>query len=275
MSWKAFILIFLLLFPWSEVSMSDTIKEFSSIKDVPESVWRELSRTRIYFGHQSVGYNILDGIRDLMAENPEIELDIRETKNPEQLESAVFAHSEIGENTRPKSKVDGFANVLRGGVGDWADIAFFKFCYLDFQGDMEPAAVFELYRDSVSRLKKSYPNLVFIHLTTPLTSQQKGLKAWIKKVLGRPLRGFDDNVKRQEFNELVRNEFKYPDRVFDLADIESTTPHGEREHFIRAGVKYPSLAEAYTDDGAHLNRFGSKVAAARLLVYLGNVLQQR
>ena len=32
-----------------------------SIKDIPDSAWKKLSKKRIYFGHQSVGFNIIDG----------------------------------------------------------------------------------------------------------------------------------------------------------------------------------------------------------------------
>ena len=41
-----------------------------SIKDVPAEKWQELSQKKIYFGHQSLGNNIITGIQDLMKEYP-------------------------------------------------------------------------------------------------------------------------------------------------------------------------------------------------------------
>ncbi len=41
-----------------------------SIKGVPAETWQKLSQKKIYFGHQSVGNNIIDGIKDIMKENP-------------------------------------------------------------------------------------------------------------------------------------------------------------------------------------------------------------
>ena len=43
---------------------------FPSIKDVPAEKWKRLSQKKIYFGHQSVGNNIINGIEDLMREYP-------------------------------------------------------------------------------------------------------------------------------------------------------------------------------------------------------------
>ena len=55
---------------------------FTALKDVPESTWKTLSKKKIFFGHQSVGFDIIDGIKDIMKENPQIKLNIVETSNP-------------------------------------------------------------------------------------------------------------------------------------------------------------------------------------------------
>ena len=59
--------------------MSEKANKLPSIKDVPNSAWKKLSQKKIYFGHQSVGYNIIDGIKDIMKEYPQINLNIVET----------------------------------------------------------------------------------------------------------------------------------------------------------------------------------------------------
>ena len=43
---------------------------YNSLKDIPDTAWETLSKKKIYFGHQSVGYNIIAGIQDLMKEYP-------------------------------------------------------------------------------------------------------------------------------------------------------------------------------------------------------------
>jgi hypothetical protein len=36
---------------------------YSSLKDIPDAAWEKLSKKKIYFGHQSVGFNIIDGVQ--------------------------------------------------------------------------------------------------------------------------------------------------------------------------------------------------------------------
>ncbi|BBO88550.1 hypothetical protein [Desulfosarcina ovata] len=78
------------------------------MKDIPDASWEKLSQKKIYFGHQSVGYNIIDGIKDLMKENPKIKLNIVETKDVNGIKGGFLAHSTVGKNTDPKSKIDDF-----------------------------------------------------------------------------------------------------------------------------------------------------------------------
>jgi len=84
--------------------MSEEAIKFPSIKDVPASAWEKLSQKKIYFGHQSVGFNILDGVKDLMKEYPKIKLNIVETTDTKDFPNGVFAHSRVGQNTDPKSR---------------------------------------------------------------------------------------------------------------------------------------------------------------------------
>lgn len=95
-----------------------------SIKDITDSAWKKLSEKRIYFGHQSVGFNIIDGIKDVMKKNPQIKLNIVETSDPSEFNTPLFAHSRVGKNTDPKSKIDAFASFVEKGIGDNANIAF-------------------------------------------------------------------------------------------------------------------------------------------------------
>jgi hypothetical protein len=50
----------LFIFSCSGGNMPKEKVSFPSIKDVPAEKWKELSQKKIYFGHQSVGFNIID-----------------------------------------------------------------------------------------------------------------------------------------------------------------------------------------------------------------------
>lgn len=244
---------------------------FPSIKDVPAESWQKLSEKKIYFGHQSVGFNIMEGVKDVMKDNPQIKLKIAETTNPSDLEVPLFAHSTVGKNLDPQSKCDAFSRFLTEGIGDKVDIAFFKLCYVDIGSGTNVREVFESYKTAIQKLKSKYPSVVFVHITSPLTMTQTGPKEWIKKVIGKPIDGYDDNIKREEYNTMLRKEYRGKEPLFDLANVESTLPNGFQSLFEKNGTAHPRLAKEYTNDGGHLNRLGRKRVADQLLIFLAKL----
>ena len=128
--------------------MPEKTVSYGSIKDLPNSAWEKLSQKKIFFGHQSVGFNIIDGLKDIMKENPQIKLNIVETSNPADFNHPLFAHARVGKNTYPKSKIDAFADFMEEGIGNKADIAFLKFCYVDVMAGTDSQKVFDDYKKS-------------------------------------------------------------------------------------------------------------------------------
>ena len=244
---------------------------FSSLKDVSVSQLDELSKKRIYFGHMSVGYNIIDGIRDILKENPELKMNIIETKDPSAMAPHVFAHSSVGKNMDPKSKVDDFVQSMESGLGQKVDAAFFKFCFVDIEAATNVEELFSLYKNAMSKLQGKYPKVTFIHVTVPLTTVQTGWKAPVKRIIGKPIEGYQDNIKRNQFNDLIRQEYSGREPVFDLAGIESSALDGRRASFTSNDKIYCSLMPSYTFDGGHLNEKGRKVVAEQLLILLATV----
>jgi len=239
-----------------------------SLRDVSAESWQKLSQRKIYFGHQSVGFDIISGIGDVMKDNPQIRLNIVETENPMDFGAPLFAHSPVGKNTDPKSKCDAFAKSMNDGLGEKAEVAFFKLCFVDIGSATDVKKVFEDYRNTIAAVKARHPKIVFVYVTAPLTTIQTGPKVWIKKKLGKPVGGYDDNIKREQFNEMIRKECAGREPLFDLARIESTLPDGSREAFEKDGVSYPYLVPAYSTDGGHLNEFGRRRMAEQMLIFL-------
>jgi len=244
---------------------------FPSIKDVPETAWKKLGEKRIYFGHQSVGYNIVEGIKDVLKENPQIKLNIVETNISGDFSVPFFAHSQIGKNEDPKSKCEAFADLMERGMGEGVDIAFLKFCFVDVTGKTDADRLVAEYGSTINTLKKRYPKVTYVHITVPLMTVQTGPKAWIKKLIGRPIDGYEDNIRRGEYNQKLRSEYGTNDPLFDLAALESTFPDGRRYTFSAGGKAYETLVPEYTDDGGHLNQKGRRWVAEQLLVLLANL----
>ncbi len=67
----------------------------------------------------------------------------------------------------------------------------------------------------------------------------------------------DDNVRREQYNKLVRAKYGDTGRLFDLARVESTDPDGNRLGWLYSGY--------LSDADGHLNAQGSRVAARKML----------
>ncbi len=249
--------------------------QYDSLKAVPASAWKKLAESKIYFGHQSIGYNIINGIEALIEENPNFKLNIVETSNPGDLKKGIFAHSRIGANTDPKSKIDDFVKKINRGIGEKADIALLKFCYIDATENTDVQKIFLDYKRAMARLANENPKTVFIHSTMPLTSRQTGPKAWIKELLGKAVRGVGDNIRRKEYNDLLIEEYAEKEIVFDIASIESGDSDERKMTFEKKGKTICSMVPEYTNDGGHLNETGGRMVAEKLLLLLLNSLESK
>ena len=244
---------------------------YTSLKDVPHSRYEKLSKMTILFGHQSVGYNIMEGVQEILKKHPNFKLKVVEGRDSDMFMPGTLVHTKVGENTKPESKLKDFSNILLSGSGKKIDACAIKFCYVDIRKNTDTAKLFTVYEKEIEKIRGALPHLTIIHFTTPLTTLQSGPKAWIKTFLGRPLRGMEDNIKRHEFNEMLRKKYHEKDPIFDIAQIESTYPDGSRASFEHQGKTYYSLATEYTDDGGHLNRLGKEVVAKHFMLHLLNL----
>jgi hypothetical protein len=245
-----------------------------SIDDVPGEHWAKLAEKKIFFGHQSVGYNIIDGITDILSEREYIKLNIIEAREPEAFDRPVFAHSQVGMNTDPFSKIKRFGEIMDAGVGGKVDIAFFKFCYVDIMRDSDPQEIFDGYSAALEELKGRYPNVKFLHVTVPIRSVPRGtkrnLKQTVKLLIGRP--GFlEDNMMRRRYNDLLNDAYSKTGLFYDLALIESVNTSGFRCHISKGAEKVCVMAPEYTEDGGHLNNQGRRKVAEQLLITLAEM----
>jgi hypothetical protein len=240
------------------------------INEVPDSAWRALAATKIFFGHQSVGANILDGIRTLQAQYPRIDLRIIQSPDPASVDGAALVQAFIGVNGAPASKRDAFDAALAHGLGSAGGIAMYKYCFLDITDTTDPGALFRAYRDELARLRTGHPEIRFIHLTSPLTVNGNPVKNMLKRALGKPTAA-EFNARRNEYNRLLRGEYEGTEPVFDLARLESTRADGSRQFFMRGPDSVFTLAPELTDDGAHLNAQGRLVVAGQFLAFLAGV----
>jgi len=254
--------------------MSGDRTTIHSLDKIPASLWEALAQKRVFFGHQSVGDNIIQGMNELMDEHNVLRINIERTKRLACFEKGVFAHFSIGKNENPAAKIQDFEQILRSGIGEKADIAFFKFCFVDIASGTDIQKVFSDYARTMGSLKTAYPRVIFVHVTVPLLRKEKSSpKAWLRKLLGKADGFFanEHNVQRNEYNQLIMKKYAGKEPIFDLAGVESTYPDGTRQTFAEGGKTYYSLVPEYTEDGGHLNELGRKRVAEQFLIFLARI----
>jgi hypothetical protein len=175
-------------------TMKDMNIDLSALNNVSQQKWDELNGRRIFFGHQSVGFNLVEGLNAVMQEVPQIKLNILETRATGDFNKPVFGHTRIGKNRFPLQKCDDFRSVMIDGMGNTVDIAFFKFCYVDVTRGTDVKAIFDYYVETMKKLEISFPKVRFVHFTVPLTADGTDIKTKIKKMLGLRIENDADNV---------------------------------------------------------------------------------
>lgn len=223
----------------------------------------------VLFGHQSVGGNVLDGLRDLAAREG-LALRIAEVPDAASLPAGTLGHAYLGQNGQPESKLKAFERLLEGAPPDRPAIALMKLCFVDIHEGTDVEALFAAYQATHAALRARHPSVTFVHVTAPLTAFEGTLKALAKQALGRETQAAA-NARRERFNALVRQAYLGREPLFDLARLEATAPGGALQSVGWKGAQVPMLAPGYTDDGCHLNEAGRRHVAAALVAYLASL----
>jgi acetyltransferase-like isoleucine patch superfamily enzyme len=255
-------------------SRANSVTQMPSTTTTTITGLERLRKTKVFFGHQSVGANILEGIRELSDNDRGLSLQLRSADVPISVAGPALVEANIGRNTDPQSKADAFVAALRNGLGAEGGIALYKYCYLDVRPGTDIDALFRSYKRAVETVRAAHPEIILVHVTMPLTADEGRLRRLAKAALGKPSSS-DLNIKRNAYNRLLRDTFSTKDPVFDLARIQSTRPDGTRSYFRNGDDKVFTLATQYTDDGGHLNRLGRSFAARELLRVLAETAQRR
>jgi hypothetical protein len=227
---------------------------------------QRVAKRRVYFGHQSVGENVLDGLAAILQDHKEAGLRVVKTREPSSVSGPALLHFDAGRNEDPASKNADFLRMLDARATRDSGVAMLKYCYADVDLNTDIDALYADYRRTIEQVKQKHPDLTIVHVTMPLTTDATGPKATIKRLLGRPTPR-DVNLKRTRYNAMLRAEFGR-EPLFDLALLESTRQDGRREQASLRGEMVEALVPAFSSDGRHLNSEGQRLFADRLVQVL-------
>src|SRR5690606_10728043 len=167
-----------------------------------------IANARIFFGHQSVGRDLLAAIESLSKEAG-VTLPIVPLRAGAAPEGKGLFHANVGRNREPDLKLAEFV-AAAGGAEQPFDMALLKFCYLDLGEDSKeksPENLFGRYKRDMSRLQADHPKLALLHTTMPLMSDPPGWKTTVKRWIGWPTWRDDAHQRRAAYNQQIRESF--------------------------------------------------------------------
>jgi len=229
----------------------------------------QISNKSIFFAHQSVGGNILDGIRDLSIIYKKNIKIISFDRNLIINGNGLY-HNKIGANGHPMDKIDDFYNKILE-AKEKPDIVFLKLCFVDVTASTNVSALFLHYSNVFDKIRDENPDIQIVHFTVPLKENEVSWKTSIKTFLGLDAWEYADNIKRNQFNKLLLQKYSGNEAVFDIAKLESTGRNGERAIFTHGDHDYLALSSEYSLDGGHLNKKGRQWIAENLIIFLNEI----
>jgi hypothetical protein len=252
-----------------EMRQQNTGAPLPALEEVSAAEWQRLAARRLFFGHQSVGGNVIEGVQELLRAHPEIPLRVIETNDPAAITGPGLYHGYVGTNGRPETKLADFSRIA-GAVGD-SGAAMVKFCYVDIDKDTDAAGLFARYREAVDAFRAQHPGVTLVHVTLPLQVDPGTLFHWRTKLRGAQTPYRTLNAIRARYNQLMRETYAGKEPLFDLAHVQSILPDGSVGVVRHDGLDVEYLAQEWSSDGGHLNEPGRKRVAQAFLVSLAKL----
>ncbi|MBI2301362.1 MAG: SGNH/GDSL hydrolase family protein [Armatimonadetes bacterium] len=210
---------------------------------IPMNALERARRLRVVLGHESVGFNVVQGLEGLSQQSPRYRLDIGHMIQAWwYTQHAGLGEWFVGNANNVPGKAQAFEQRLASGVGNAVQVASLKLCFADLQRNSDTDANFDAYVDVMERMQRQYPRVKFVYWSMPMRREA---------VL---------QQKRTHFNQRMAAYLKQHEVVlFDIADIECHKPDGTAFHNETGEL---AMWDGYTVDGGHLNDVG-KARAAR------------
>ena len=198
-----------------------------------------------YFEHASVGQNIADGLAELQLADARYD-DANLTSN-------YRGNPDYDDLDRDAAlKIAGFEASMATVA---ADVAFFKFCYIDIPSSGQ--ALFDAVKAAMEGLEAAHPATTFVWWTMP-----------VETLVWDP-----PPAERQAYNDKVRAYCASAGRwLFDLADLES---HDEEGNPVVHALGGEGLCTGYAIDNGHLNALGAEKTAKAYWTLLAEIARAR
>ena len=189
-----------------------------------------LAHERVYFGHQSVGKNILDGLKEL-SEAQGVPVKIAERPGPQ---ACTVPGSATSSSRRTGIRcASSPISSSRSARGSQADLALVKFCYVDINADTDMRALFDAYRKTIDELRAK------THARSSSTSAAFDDGAdraeGVDEAASRPCTLRHHRQREARPIQHARRTYAGREPIFDLARVESIAADGTRPGAVGMG----------------------------------------
>ena len=116
-----------------------------------------IGQKNIYFGHRSVGENIISGVNKIISKEGRKVFVIKELTSNSKIDENYFFHSNIGRNGDPKSKFKEFTDIVNNLANKNLEIAMMKLCFVDITKKTNINEVFQSNVAMIDSLQNKYP----------------------------------------------------------------------------------------------------------------------
>ena len=231
----------------------------SLVQIIPQAYLDQARQLKVLFCHASVGGTVMNGMvgrNGLADKNPE-----RYRITRQQNADATWFDTNVGiidisHTGWPLngSKILGFDNHIRDlgyGAPLRANVAFMKYCYIDWQTGTDVQQRWDEYRMAMEALETDFPDITFVWWTTAVNTAG------------------DAGDVREAFNDLLREYCINKGKIlFDLADIES---HDAQGNPCYDDIGAEGLYAGYAVDGAHPKGVGQLQLASAMWWLLARI----
>ena len=231
----------------------------SLVEIIPQGYLDQARRLKVLFCHASVGGTIMNGMvgrKGLANENPE-RYQIGGQQNADatwfDANTGIIDISHTGWPLNG-SKILGFDNHIRNlgyGAPLRTNVAFMKYCYIDWQPGTNVEQRWNEYRITMEALEADFPDITFVWWTTAVNTAG------------------DAGDVREAFDNMLREYCINNGKVlFDLADIES---HDLQGNPCYDDIGAEALYAGYAVDGAHPRDIGQLRLASAMWWLLARI----
>lgn len=224
---------------------------------------------RVLFGLQSIGYDIVNGVPKAFTSAGLARPKVIKWSAAAKTKGPFLATASIGRDGDPRSKLKAFADLVNEAPRGSAQVALMAFNYQDISAEADVDSLFQSYLATMDSLETANPDITLLYSTVPVTagnSWREVEAATVEGLSGVTQPVWQDNIARERFNTMIRQQYAASGRLFDIAALQADLGDGKVAAKQHENQLYYVLNPELSSNGRRLNARGSRELATQLMM---------